>query len=479
MRSSRFCLPLVALLAACSPPAERSNAAPALKASSPAPASDAPLAAPNRAPPTSFTTMKMSFSPIVKRAAPAVVNVYSTRTVRTQVDPFWALFGGADVPRERVEGSLGSGVIVRSDGVIVTNHHVIAGGQQLRVVLADRREFPAHVLLDDPRSDLAVLKIDVGAERLPVLPIETRDDVQVGDLVLAIGDPFGVGQTVTNGIVSGLARTEVGASDFGFYIQTDAAINPGNSGGPLVDMDGNLIGVNTFIVSRSGSSSGVGFAIPAALVRRVVETAAGGGRSVSRPWLGVRAQAVTAETAKALGLARPEGVLVTDVFSGAAGARAGLVIGDQILAVDGQPVNDQAALNYLIATHRTGDSVTLTLRRHGQIRAVVARVEATPATPARDQRTVVGRNPLQGATVVNLSPAVADEYGLDPFLKGVLVTASGQGIAARAGFQPGDIIRGVNGAPVNSVADLIAALNGAEGWRITLQRGEQQITVQF
>jgi S1-C subfamily serine protease len=223
----------------------------------------------------------------------------------------------------------------------------------------------------------------------------------------------------------------------------------------------------------------VGFAIPAALVRRVVETAAGGGRSVLRPWLGVRVQAVTAESAKALGLDRPEGVLVTDVFVGAAGARAGLVVGDQILAVDGQPVNDQAALNYLIATHRVGDAVTLTLRRHSQLRALVAHVEATPATPPRDQRTVIGRNPMQGATVVNLSPAVADEYGLDPFLKGVLITATGQGIAARAGFQPGDIIRGVNGSAVNSVADLVAALGEGDGWRITVQRGEQQITVQF
>jgi Do/DeqQ family serine protease len=475
LRSTRFCLPLLALLAACSQPADRSNAQPP----APAPTPEVPLAAPNRAPPTNFTTMKMSFAPIVKRAAPAVVNVYSTRTVRTQVDPFWALFGGADVPRDRVEGSLGSGVIVRTDGVVVTNHHVIAGGQQLRIVLADRREFPARVLLDDPRSDLAVLKIDVGVEHLPVLPIETRDDVQVGDLVLAIGDPFGVGQTVTNGIISGLARTEVGASDSGFYIQTDAAINPGNSGGPLVDMDGNLIGLNTFIVSRSGSSSGVGFAIPAALVRRVVETAVGGGHSVQRPWLGVRGQAVTADSAKALGLDRPEGVLITEVFPGAAGARAGLGVGDQILAVDGQPVNDQAALNYLIATHRAGDAVTLTLRRHGQIRSVVVRVEATPATPVRDERRVAGRNPMQGATVVNLSPAVADEYGLDPFLKGVLITSPGQGIAARAGFQPGDIIRGVNGATINTVADLVAALNSGDGWRVTLQRGDQQITAQF
>jgi S1-C subfamily serine protease len=198
-----------------------------------------------------------------------------------------------------------------------------------------------------------------------------------------------------------------------------------------------------------------------------------------RPWLGVRVQAVTADTAKALGLDRPEGVLVTDVFSGAAGARAGLVVGDQILAVDGQPVNDQAALNYLIATHRAGDPVTLTLRRHGQLRSVVVHVEATPATPPRDQRTIVGRNPLQGATVVNLSPAVADEYGLDPFLKGVLVTTAGQGVAAQAGFQPGDIIRGVNGSVVTSVADLVADLNNGEGWRITLQRGQQQITAQF
>jgi S1-C subfamily serine protease len=205
----------------------------------------------------------------------------------------------------------------------------------------------------------------------------------------------------------------------------------------------------------------------------VVETAVGGGRSVQRPWLGVRVQGVTADSAKALGLSRPEGVLVTDVYPGAAGARAGLGVGDQILAVDGQPVNDQAALNYLVATHKTGDALTLTLRRHGQLRSLVVHVEAAPATPARDQRTIMG------ATVVNRSPAVADQLGLDPFLKGVLVTNAGQGIAIQAGFQPGDIIRGVNGVPVNSVADLVAALDSGQGWRIVLQRGDQQITAQF
>ena len=475
MRLTRIaCLPLIALMAACSDPASHSDAQPAT------PAPDLPLAAANRAPPPDFATMKMSFAPLVKRAAPAVVNVYSTRTVRTQVDPFWSLFGGLSVPQSRVEGSLGSGVVVRGDGVIVTNNHVIEGGQQLRVVLADRREFPAKVLLADAQSDIAVLKIDTKGERLPVLPIETKNDTQVGDLVLAIGDPFGVGQTVTNGIISGLARTEVGASDSGFYLQTDAAINPGNSGGPLVDMDGNLIGLNTFILSRSGSSSGVGFAIPAALVRRVVESAVGGAKTSERPWLGVRVSSVTADVARSLGRERPDGVLVADVYPGSPASRGGLQVGDLILSLDGQAVNDQASLNYLTSTHRPGDAVSVSFVRHGATRTERLTVATPAADPPRDERTLTGRSPLQGATVVNLSPATANQYGLDPFLHGVLVTASGQGVAAQAGFQAGDIIRGVNGQPVESTAALAAALaNASGGWRVTLQRGDQQITAQF
>jgi Do/DeqQ family serine protease len=469
----RSTLPLLTLLAACSQPVDRGAAQ-----TSPAPLPQAPLAEPNRAPPTDFATMKMSFAPVVKRAAPAVVNVYSSRTVRTQVDPFWSLFGGMSVPQSRVEQSLGSGVIVRADGVIVTNNHVIAGGQQLRVVLADRREFPARVLLADPRADLAVLKIETKGERLPVLPIDTRGDVQVGDLVLAIGDPFGVGQTVTNGIVSALARTDVGASDSGFFLQTDAAINPGNSGGPLVDMDGNLIGINSSILTRSGSSSGVGFAIPAALVRRVVETAVGGGHVVQRPWLGVRVSAVDAETARSLGLDRPQGVLVAQIYADSAGARAGLQVGDLILAMDGQPVNDQATLNYIVSTHAPGEGATLQIRRSGAARTLRVTLSAAPSTPARDERTFSGREPLQGATAVNLSPATAEQYGLDPFLTGVLITSSGEGFAARV-FQPGDIIRQVNGRTINSTAELAAALNAAQGWRIVFQRGDQQAVVEF
>ena len=469
------CIPLLALLAACSDPAGRSSAAAVAQ-----PAPDLPLAPANRAPPSDVATLKMSFAPVVRRAAPAVVNVYSTHTVRAQVDPFWALFGGQSVPRERVEGSLGSGVIVRADGIIVTNNHVIEGGQQLRVVLADRREFPARILLADPQSDLAVLKIDVAGERLPVLPFETRGDTQVGDLVLAIGDPFGVGQTVTNGIISGLARTDVGVSDSGFYLQTDAAINPGNSGGPLVDMDGNLVGLNTSIISRSGSSSGVGFAIPAALVRRVVESAASGAHTSQRPWLGVRASPVTADVARSLGRARPEGVLVAEVYPGSPASRAGIAVGDLILALDGQPVNDQASINYIASTHRPGEALAAQVVRGGATRVERLVVSTPAADPPRDERTLTARSPLQGATAVNLSPATAVQYGLDPFLRGVLVVQAGQGIAAQAGFQAGDIVREVNGRPIDSTAGLAAALASNLGrWRVTVQRGDQQITAEF
>jgi Do/DeqQ family serine protease len=475
MRLGRLCLPVLALLAACSP---QGPSTAQTTHSLGGPASE--LAAPNRAPPPDFATMKMSFAPIVKRAAPAVVNVFSQRVVRTQADPFWSLFGGGfGVPQNRVEGSLGSGVIVRGDGLIVTNNHVIEGGTELNVVLADRREFPAKVMLSDPRADLAVLKIDTKGERLPVLPIADKDSVQVGDLVLAIGDPFGVGQTVTNGIVSALARTDVGANDYSFFIQTDAAINPGNSGGPLVDMEGNLIGLNTLIYSRTGSSTGIGFAIPAAMVRRVVETAVGGGRAVNRPWLGARLQTVDSDTAKSLGLDRAGGAMITSIYPGGPAARAGLGEGDVIVAADGQPVPDEGVLTYRVATHKPGDVMGVDVRKGGSIKTVEVRLEAPPSSPTRDERTLTGREPLAGATVDNLSPAVADEYGLDPMLSGVVIVKAGQAYAAQAGFQAGDIIRQVNGQTIRSTASLAAALGGAQGWRITVERGGRQITASF
>jgi Do/DeqQ family serine protease len=469
MHPTRALIPAMCLLlAACSPKESQAQAT---------------FAEPNRTPPSSAAAMKMSFAPVVQRAAPAVVNISAKRVVRQQVDPFWQLFG-LGVPQARVAASLGSGVIVRSDGVVVTNNHVVEGGQEIVVGLADRREFPARILLADPRTDLAILKIDLPAgERLPVLAIDDSGDAQVGDLVLAIGDPFHVGQTVTNGIISALDRTANPSGEGGLaYIQTDAAINPGNSGGALVDMDGDLIGVNSFILSRSGTSSGVGFAIPAAVVRRAVETAVGGGRAVVRPWLGARTQSVTAEMARTLDLPLPQGALVADVWRGGPADRAGLRQGDVVLQVDGRPIVDAAALSYAIQTQRPGAAVPLVVRRaNGRQETLTLRAEAPPATPARDERTLTGRHPFDGATVANLSPAVAEDVGLDIFgVSGVLVTNVQGGLARGVGLRRGDIIREVNGQRITLVRDLAAAVaTPARAWRVTIEREGRTVTATF
>jgi S1-C subfamily serine protease len=306
--------------------------------------------------------------------------------------------------------------------------------------------------------------------------------VAVGDLVLAIGNPFGVGQTVTNGIVSALNRTVDPSGDAASsYIQTDAAINPGNSGGPLVDMNGDIIGINSFILSRAGTSSGVGFAIPAALVKRVVETALGGGHSLVRAWTGAHLQSVTPDIARSLGLGTPQGALVADIWPGGPAADAGLHQGDVIVSVDGKPVADASGVTYAVSTHRIGDTVQLGVRRGGTTVALRLRAEAPPASPARDQQTVQGQNPLQGATIANLSPALADQIGLDPFTNpGVVILAGGRGLAAQAGFKDGDIIRAINGRKVATVRDLVAALGaGGRVWQITIERNGQEATGTF
>lgn len=472
MKTIRALLPVVVLLAACSNPAGPSNAQSVAVPDMPQPTRRAPADA---------ASMKLSFSPVVKKAAPAVVNVASRRVVQRRVDPFWDFFMGGGQGGSQVQGSLGSGAIVRADGVIITNHHNIDGMSDITVQLADRREFPATVLLDDPRADLAVLKIDTKGEKLPVMAIDDQDQMEVGDLVLALGNPFGVGQTVTNGIVSALARTDVGAANFGSYIQTDAAINPGNSGGPLVDMDGDLVGINTFIISRSGSSSGVGFAIPAAVVRQVVSAALGGGHSVVRPWLGVKGQPVTGDIAKSLGMSAPRGVLVAQVYPGSSADRAGLKEGDVILSIDGRAVNDEGGGAFAIGTHKVGDRVPMQIHRNDREQTLTVRAEAAPETPARDERTLSGANPFNGATVVNLSPAVAQDLDVDPFVgRGVLVTKIGGGYAANIGLQPGDFIREVNGRAVNTVADLNAAAKlPTRNWVVTIERNGQRITARF
>ncbi len=470
MRVAKLLIPTLALLAACSDPASKSQAQANLPAPTP------------KTVPSSAAAMKNSFAPVVKKAAPAVVYVSSKRVVRQRVDPFWDLFLGGGVPRERVAQSLGSGAIVRADGVIITNNHNIEGADEIMVQLSDRREFPAKVLVADPRSDLAVLKIDVGAEKLPVLAIDDQEPLEVGDLVLAIGNPFGVGLTVTNGIVSATARSNTGITDYGFFIQTDAAINPGNSGGPLVDMDGDLVGVNTAILSRSGTSSGVGFAIPAVTAKQVVAAALGGGHEVVRPWLGAKTTAVTSDIARSLGLAAPRGAVVTDVWPGGPAQRAGLEQGDVILSIAGQATNDDGAVTYQFGAQRTGATVPLTFLRDGKERTVQVRADVPSNSPAAEERAISEVNPLQGATVANLSPAVADRLGVDPFGgRGVIVTkVDGGGAAQRVGLRPGDIVRAINGREIRSMGDLTSALSQkVRVWQVTIERNGQRITAQF
>src|SRR5262245_45901410 len=317
-------------------------------------AASADVSAQERRVPASPSEVRLSYAPVVQRAAPAVVNVYAARAVATTRNPFLddpifrRFFGVPDGggPSEQLQRSLGSGVIVDAGGLIVTNNHVIEGATEVKVSLADKREFEADIVLKDQRSDLAVLRIRGQSERFPAIDFADSDALRVGDLVLAIGNPFAVGQTVTHGIVSAVARTQVGISDYQFFIQTDAAINPGNSGGALVDMAGKLVGINTAIFSRSGGSQGIGFAIPANMVRVVVASAKSGGGAVKRPWLGAKLQEVTPELSQAFDLKRPGGAVVTNVTAASPAARAGLKAGDVIVEVDGQSVDDANALDY-------------------------------------------------------------------------------------------------------------------------------------
>src|SRR5262252_375625 len=303
----------------------------------------APAMAQDARVPSSAGEIRLSYAPVVKRVAPAVVNVYAARVIENRVpmfdDPiFRRFFGGS--PREQVQRSLGSGVIIDSAGLVVTNFHVIENADQIRISLADKREFEADIVLKDQRSDLAVLRLKDVRERFAAIELGDSDALQVGDVVLALGNPFGVGQTVTHGIVSALARTQVGISDYKFFIHTDAAINPGNSGGALVDLSGQLVGINTAIYSRSGGSQGIGFAIPANMVRVVVMSARGGNAAVKRPWLGAKLQEVTPEIADSIGLKRPSGALVANVAAGGPAARAGIKTGDVIVGIDGTVVDD-------------------------------------------------------------------------------------------------------------------------------------------
>jgi Do/DeqQ family serine protease len=444
-----------------------------------------PAAAETRLVPETRAAMRLSFAPIVKKAAPAVVNVYSRRVVRTQSplfdDPFFRRFFGENSPfgleRERVQNALGSGVIVDPSGLIVTNHHVIDGAQEIRVALSNRREFEAKVVLSDERIDLAVLKIDAHGEKLPTLALGDSDGLEVGDLVLAIGDPFGVGQTVTSGIVSALARS-IGASDFRSFIQTDAAINPGNSGGALVDLDGKLVGINTAIYSRSGGSMGLGFAIPSDMVRVVIDAARHGG-TIVRPWLGAVGQPVTPELARNFKLPHPTGVLVNDVAPQSPAAAAGLRAGDVILSIDGHAIDDPNALKFRVAVLPLDHPAEIDYWRTGERHTATLTPVRLPETPPRALTQLHGRQPLSGATVGNLNPAFDDELGLRTIERGVIVSAvAPNSPAQRLGLEPGDIVASLNHRPIGTVAELGALVERAKGpWIIAVRRKGKVLTV--
>ena len=437
--------------------------------------------------PANSAEVQLSFAPLVKRVAPAVVNIYTRRVVERVVrspifdDPFFKQFfgdrfgfgGGRRIRKQ--QNSLGSGVIVAPDGLIVTNHHVIEGADEITVALSDRREFQAKLVLDDERTDLAVLRIDNEGTPLPFLELGDSDDLEVGDLVLAIGNPFNVGQTVTSGIVSAIARTGVGIADFQFFIQTDAAINPGNSGGALVTIDGRLIGINTAIFSKSGGSLGIGFAIPSAMTRIVVESAKQGLDFVQRPWLGAATQPVTPEIAASLDLARPSGALVRSIYPDGPADQAGIQIGDIIVAVDDQVVEDPQSLGYRLGTRMIGGGLKLTVLRDGKLLKRTLALISAPEVPPRNVSQLKGRSPLAGATVANLSPALAEELGLDTLAHGVIVLdVSRSSPAHRLQLKAGDFVLKVNGQEIDRVATLRGAVEDRRReWQLSVRRGER------
>ncbi|MBV7407763.1 trypsin-like peptidase domain-containing protein [Maritimibacter sp. DP1N21-5] len=435
--------------------------------------------------PESRMDMQMSFAPVVEATASAVVNIYASRTLEQrspfQDDPFFSQFFKDFVLGPREQNSLGSGVIL-GEGLVVTNFHVVGNADDIRVVLADRREYAGTMVLADEFADLAVIRLE-NAPDLPALEFADSDGLRVGDLVLAIGNPFGVGQTVSSGIVSGLARSGQGGGAMmqggRYFIQTDAPINPGNSGGALVDMEGRLVGINTQIVTRSGGSNGIGFAIPAALVKQVVDQAAAGNDRFTRPYSGVEVQVVDAAMAEALGLDRPMGVILRRLADDSPFAEAGLVPGDVIVAIEDQPVNAAAELDFRLATHPLGESVAVRYVSGGSWQGTEVALVPAPEGPELDLVTIAAPGPFQGLTVAPMSPEIGAATR-NPYVTEGLFVVEVEGRAARTGFQRGDVILTVNRIGVRTAADLEAVVTGQSGWwRVDYLRGNRQVTARF
>jgi serine protease Do len=415
------------------------------------------------------------------------VNIYTRRVVQQRrpslfSDPFFQRFFGDDfnqrfgMPRERIQNSLGSGVIVRDDGIVITNNHVIQNSDEIKVALSDRREFDAEIVGADERTDLAVLKIRNAPNDLPALTIGDADALEVGDLVLAIGNPFGVGQTVTSGIVSAVARSNVGITDFRSFIQTDAAINPGNSGGALVTLDGSLVGINTAIYSQDGGSVGIGFAIPTPMVRVVLNSILQEGKAV-RAWLGASGQSISSEIAEALGLDRPLGVIVNKVYEGSPAEDAGIQAGDVLTSVNGQEILDSENMRYRLATLVVGEEAQVELMRDGRSKQVRVRLIPPPETPARNETQLSDQlPPFGGATVANVNPALAEELGIEPEDGVIVMSLKRRSFARRAGLAPGDLLLALNGRDITSVRSLERELGRPTSqWTYSVKRGGRVI----
>ncbi len=411
-----------------------------------------------------------SIADVSERAIPSVVNISSTKTVRTQNTPFGSPFFNDPFlkrffedfrgfqfkgqPRERLERSLGSGVIVGDDGIILTNNHVVAKAEEIQVTLSDKREFKAEVVGTDPPSDVAVLRLKDAPDDLKTIPFGNSDDLRLGEVVVAIGNPFGVGQTVTMGIVSAKGRANVGIVDYEDFIQTDAAINPGNSGGALLNLKGELVGINTAILSRSGGYQGIGFAIPSNMVRSIMGSLVKSGKVV-RGFLGVMIQDLTPQLAKALKIKEAQGVLVSDVVKDGPAEKAGIRAQDVILGVNQEKVNSSSRLRNIIASVGANNEAILEVLRDGEVEKYTVKLEEKTRDP--DEGTTIDKDkgPLGGASIATLTEALRQRFEISGRIrKGVVVSNVAQGSrAARAGLKPGDVVLEVNRKKVGSMED--------------------------
>lgn len=440
--------------------------------------------------PQSRQQIQLSYSPVVKKVTPAVVNIYTTRVVERRSmghpffnDPFFRRFFGTPNlggrMQERVENSLGSGVIINDKGMIITNAHVIEGADEIQAVLADGREFNAELKLADKASDLALLQMkDIAGVNFPYATLKPSETLEVGDIVLAIGNPFGVGQTVTSGIISAQGRSALDINDFNFFIQTDAAINPGNSGGPLVALDGGVVGINTAIFSRDGGSLGIGFAIPSEMVASLLaaaEQGQNGNTGVIRPWLGITAQTVTSDIANSLGLSRPYGALVAELHPASPLAAAGIKAGDLILSIEGKEIRDAASMKFRMATIPIGEEAEFQISRQGDISIQPVKAIAPPNDPPRNDTLLDGAHLLNGATIATINPAVILEFELSNTDEGIVITDVERRSTAARIVRPGDIVVRINGQDIHSQGDVKNALSGSSGRNLdlTLKRNGQ------